>query len=153
MMDVKIFNNDEVNDFFQKQLPLQLNKVIKFESSSSQNNISDFKLKNEVLLFLSQHLNHQLIIGPIQNICGTHYAELYYSDSYSNQHITKIGQLMFFQFYSESFDIRVTDILSRHELNYQVYFPKYQKHLKDKDDKINKALEQYKQLSAAGEAR
>lgn len=143
MMDVKIFNNDEANDFFQKQLPLQSNKVIKFESSSSQNNISDFKLKNEVRSFLSQHLNYTLIIGPIKQTDEFNYADVYLDAYHSNENIVMIGKLQFFEINNHSIHITITDVLSRYEMNYRVHFTKYQKYLEHRDKELNKIFDNF----------
>lgn len=129
MMNVKIFNDYEANDFFQRQLPLQSDKIIEFESSSSQNNISDFKLKNEVRSFLSQHLNYTLIIGPIKPTDEFNYADVYLDAYHSNENIVMIGKLQFFEINNHSIHITITDVLSRYEMNYRVNFTKYQKYL------------------------
>ena len=133
MMNVKIFNDYESNDFFKKELPLQSDKIIKFESLSSQNDISDFKLKNEVRSFLSQHLNYTLIIGPIKPTDEFNYADVYLSGYYSNENIVMIGKLQFFEINNHSIHITITDVLSRYEINYKVHFKKYQKYLEHRD--------------------
>lgn len=129
-------------------MPLESKEIIQFESSLSQNDISKFRLKNEIRSFLSQRLNYPLIIGPIQTITGAnYYADVYLGGYGSNESIVMIGKLQYFDYkINNSTNIIITDVLSRYQRQYQVYFNKYHEYLEYQEKIMNDARIEFEKL-------